>query len=752
MVLGLVGHAHAAPPWAGRPVADVLRELRAGGLELVWNDELVPPELPVRAEPAARDGAALAREILAPHGLALRQVGPATFAVVRAPPSRDEAPAGPLPELVVTASRFRLAAQELSPHVFLTREELKALPRFGEDSLKAVHRLPGAASNGISGLAHIRGGEENETQVVLDGMALEEPFHLKNFFSPVSLLDSRILGTVDVYAGGYPVQYGDRMSAVVNAATVDLPPGPNYELGLSLFHASALAAGDLGSERTRWLASARRSNLDEVADLAGSEVGEPRYFDAFGRLTHEFSDRTRAGLRLLASSDRARLNDKARTQEAEAVHRNAYLWATLEHDWTDGLTGRAVLSFTDVDNRRDGTVAQPGRRTGTVSDDRKYAVGGMRLELDYEGGTLAHRVGVEAATLSADYRYQSQVSFAPGYPFPGDPGGSVSRDLALAPDGNRFSAWLSSRWQVTDRLTAEAGLRWGEQTYDRVDGGTQLSPRLNLLLDLDADTRLRAAWGRFYQPQGIHELQVEDGVDRYWPAQRADHLILGLEHSFSPGLEVRLEGYYKDYEELRPRYENLFDPFVLIPELEADRVAVAPGAGAVRGVEAWLGWRQDGPFSGWLSYAWSRAEENLGAREVERSWDQRHTVNGGLTWRQDRWEVTLAATWHTGWPTTPLTLVVEEVDGEPVPRVVQGGRNSDRLDDFASVDFRAGYTRPLSRGELQAFVEFTNLLGFRNTCCLEYEVAGDGPEDFRLVRDEDYWPRFVPNLGVLWRF
>ena len=39
-------------------------------------------------------------------------------------------------------------------------------------TLMSQHRLPGAASNGLSGLAHIRGGEENETTIVLDGLPL----------------------------------------------------------------------------------------------------------------------------------------------------------------------------------------------------------------------------------------------------------------------------------------------------------------------------------------------------------------------------------------------------------------------------------------------------------------------------------------------------------------------------------------------------------------------------------------------------
>ena len=37
-------------PYVGRPVAEVLQELQAGGLRIVFSTDLVPPALRVRAE------------------------------------------------------------------------------------------------------------------------------------------------------------------------------------------------------------------------------------------------------------------------------------------------------------------------------------------------------------------------------------------------------------------------------------------------------------------------------------------------------------------------------------------------------------------------------------------------------------------------------------------------------------------------------------------------------------------------------
>ena len=349
--------------------------------------------------------------------------------------------------------------------------------------------------------------------------------------------------------------------------------------------------------------------------------------------------------------------------------------------------------------------------------------------------------------LEARYAYDSTLQTTAGYPYPNSDALDIVRHSRLKPRGSETGAFVAGRWRLTDELTGELGLRWDNQTYDRVDGGTQLSPRANLLYDVTAQTQFRASWGRFYQAQDVNELQVEDGVENFLPAQRADHFILSVEHAFTDYVSARVEAYYKDYEELKPRFENLFDPLVVLPELETDRVGVAPSAGDIRGIELLVHDRSAQPWGWWLSYAWSDAEETLDGATVPRSWDQRHSFNGGISWTGGPWDVALAGTWHTGWPTTPATLV-EDVD----PEVIIGSRNSSRLDDFRSLDLRAGYTFEIGDTELLTFVELINMLGLKNPCCVEYTVRDTDSGSYELDQDFDYWPRFVPNLGVLWKF
>ncbi|MCC7259246.1 MAG: TonB-dependent receptor [Gammaproteobacteria bacterium] len=742
-----------AAPYAGRPVQEVLRELGNAGVNVIYTTELVPPGLIVAAEPRAGAPLEVARAVLAAHGLALVAVAPGSYAVTRAaaPAPEPAAPAGPpaLPELVVTTSRYALADDPLDGRSFLTGTDVDALPKLADEPLRAVRHLPGAAASGISAQSHLRGGGLDEVLMVLDGLPLQEPFHLKNFLTPVSVFDAAAIESMEVSSGGFTANHGDRMSGVIDITPLTAPAPRYTELGLSLFHASALSAGEFADARGTWLGSVRRSNLDWLSRFADEDRGKPEYFDAFARLSFATSDTTSFFASLLTSRDEIVMNTVDKAEQVDAEYRNTYVWGGWQQDWGGGLASRLTLALTDVDNDREGRIDEPGERTAAVDERRTLRMGVARLDLEYRLPRLYTRFGAEGREVEARYRYQSALAWASGAPWPGHPGGSLARDLRPNPDGHQLAAWVSSRWRVTDRLSAEAGLRWDNQTYDAIDGPDQISPRFNLLHELTPTTRLRAGWGRFWQSQGINELQVEDGDERFHPAQRADHLIASLEPALPGGLDLRIEAYQKDYDRLRPHWENLFDPVTLLPEFEPDRVQVDASGGRARGVEVLLTRRAAGPWSWWLGYTWSRVTDHIGGEDVARSWDQRHAVNAGLRYAGERWELTLTDNYHTGWPTTALVLT-QGTGGSP-DTVAPGPRNAQRFDAYNSLDLRLLRRFALPDSTLETFFELTNALGQRNACCTEYAVYGTG-DALVVDPDEDYWPRLIPSLGVTWKF
>ena len=747
----------AAAPYRGRSVDAVLDELAAAAnLQLVYTSAVVPATATVVTEPSAGPALEAIAQVLIPLGLKLRRIEGRIYAVVpekeakgpaNAAPATPAAPsdphAEPIATIVVTASRYSLAADVPEVQAFLSQDELEALPRLAEDALKAIHRLPGAASNGLAGLAHMRGGDTNETLVLLDGLPLYEPFHLRLLQSPASVLDERIVDSLYVYAGGFTSEYGDRMSAIIDARSLRPEADAYYELGLSLMHANALASQKFADGRGQWLASIRRSNLDEVADVMSSDIGESNYVDGFARIDYEWSPSTRGSLHLLLASDHAEITNSAGTEHATAEYSNSYVWGMLSHDWSERLNTTALVSFTDVASERTAEVFEPGKRIGNVDDERDYDVLGLKLDASYATDRWLQRAGIDVRQLNATYDYTGSVDFASDYPYPGAPAQDISRALAPEPSGEHFAVYYTVRGRLTDVLTAELGLRWDEETYG-VDADDQLAPRLNLAWRLNDATRLLASWGRYQQFQGIEELPVEDGVTDFAPAQHADHVILGLERDLGPAYSLRIEAYRKSYGDLRTRYESLYDPLSLAPELTWDRVAISPTAAVADGGEFLLTRKPVDAWSGWFGYAWARVTDEVDGGDVRRSWDQTQTLNAGVLWSSGPWQATLAAQFHTGWPVTPIALDTEG-------NVVLGKRNGTRYSDFGSVDARVSYQWTLPRGTLTVHGEVTNGFDRRNPCCtdIEYEVVDGTPT---LERELRHWLPLVPSVGVLWKF
>ena len=78
-----VGRRQRANKYAGRPLGDVLRELQATGLNIVFSSEIVRPIMKVLTEPKAVQPRKILDEILRPHGLQVRSGPGGALLVVR---------------------------------------------------------------------------------------------------------------------------------------------------------------------------------------------------------------------------------------------------------------------------------------------------------------------------------------------------------------------------------------------------------------------------------------------------------------------------------------------------------------------------------------------------------------------------------------------------------------------------------------------------------------------------------------------
>jgi hypothetical protein len=75
-------------------------------------------------------------------------------------------------------------------------------------------------------------------------------------------------------------------------------------------------------------------------------------------------------------------------------------------------------------------------------------------------------------------------------------------------------------------------------------------------------------------------------------------------------------------------------------------------------------------------------------------------------------------------------------------------RNAFRYPVFHTLDLRISREFDITRGDLTAFLDLTNLYDRRNPCCTEYALNPDGS----LASRERHWLPLVPSLGVIWKF
>ena len=741
-----------AESWRGQELQTVIEALRDAGLPVVYSSGLIQPGMPVLSEPEATSPAARLVEALRPYGLAIRAGPYGSVLIVRAAPPAPARPGATtpataqavIPDVIVTTSRYEMLREPVVPVTALVNTDLERLPDLGDDPLRAIGRLPGTAINGFSSKTNIRGGATDETLVTYDDLRLFNPFHLKDFQALFSSIDPAVIEGLDIYTGAFPAPYGDRLSGVVGIKPFE-PPGESYRaVSLSLFNAAGLVSGGLGDGQGTWLVSARRGNLDVMLDLANQDLGEPRYSDLHGQFAWEFSDEFRLSANALIFDDNIKFQDSDQEERASADYHDSYLWLRADQRPTEQLEGFTLLSYASLRTRRNGTAEQPGVSTGVLNDRRSAGIVGLSSQWSLAVSD-SHQLdfGGEFRHSSARYFYADEVTFDLLFDTPGAETEEFrARNVSLSPDGDYYAAFLNSRIELGGDWTAELGLRWDRSTLG--EGSGHFGPRASLLYQLTASTQVRASWGRYWQSQGIDELAASDGETTFAPAERADQLVLGVEQKLGEQGSLRFEAYTKDYENPRDRYENLLNTIILLPELKPDRIRVSADRATARGMELTYRSTRPGGLDWWGSYSWSEVEDEIDGLDFRRSWDQSHAFSAGVLWSSERWDLSAAATYRTGWPTTQVT--VEDVG--PPAIALAGPRNAERLDYYASLDLRAARRFQTSAGLIAVFLEVSNVLNRRNYCCVEY--GNDAEDGFEYERQRNL--PVVPSIGVSWQF
>jgi hypothetical protein len=113
----------------------------------------------------------------------------------------------------------------------------------------------------------------------------------------------------------------------------------------------------------------------------------------------------------------------------------------------------------------------------------------------------------------------------------------------------------------------------------------------------------------------------------------------------------------------------------------------------------------------------------------------------------------MAATYHSGWPVTTLSLeTVTAPNGDQEVIAVPGARNHERLPSLRRLDLRASKMFAPRVGSVRFFTEFTNVTNRNNPCCVRYEPVALPGGAVRLDRIEREALPLIVNVGVLWEF
>ena len=630
----------------------------------------------------------------------------------------------------------------------ISRDAMKAIPGLVEtDPIRAVEVLPGVSTvSDFSAAFNVRGGSADQNLILLDDVPIFNPFHLGGVFS---VFNADMVARAELRAGGFPAEYGGRVSSVLTVES-DVGDGEtSVDAGVSLL-ATRVAVdgalpegveGALGLANTRWRVSGRRSYFDvllkpwtefpyHLTDLQG-------VFEAW----------TRGGNRFRVSS----------------------------------YTGRDIIDLSDVGDSPLGVKWGWGNDAVGVSWTHPMRGGGAmdvqasfsRFLSDFGFDDLGAEfgTGVQQATFRADLerRPTARTRWKSGavanrlqYDNSIVAGGTVVGESAG--NGWEAAAYSQFHWDPNSRWLVEGGLRLDHWRPDPGGSETTVSPRFAVKRFIrDRSAAIRLAGGRY--SQFLHSVRDEEfplGID-VWvlagaqaPRVISDQLQMGVESFFGDDDEwfTSLEAYYRTFDGVITT--NAAED----PNDEFDDLL--RGDGWAYGVDLFIK-RDLGMTTGWIAASFLRTERTFpdtrsgSAPFPDLSYppifDRRVDIDIVLRRPLGWWglEGGLRANFGTGLPyTRPLgtfdvyrrRLVEGQLEYDNGSAVVLGRRNGARYPPRHRLD--VSFRKPMEKdwGRLTPYLSVINLYNQKNVLFYFFDYEASPP-----TRSGVSMIPFLPTLG-----
>ncbi len=567
-------------------------------------------------------------------------------------------------EVIVSAEALTNAREISLSQVDLSVQSIRDAPRLGEaDLFRTLQALPGviAESDFSTGLV-VRGGNTDQNLIMLDGITVYNPSHMGGLFSNFLLDATR---DAQFLKGGFPAEYGGRMSSVLNVISKSGNARKfTGSAGVSVLSSRLSLEVPVG--RGSLLLAGRRTYFDQILTLMNKEF--PYYFYDFqGSFYQDISPYDRLSVSGYFGNDVLDWNQ---------LNFNLK-WGnrTVSANWRHVFSPQLFSNFMIAASNFTTTVLLGGDQGVNSSNDVfDYTVKGDLSYLFSQRNIL--KFGFEYKKLKFNYQdiYDDRTLFR------------------LLQKPVETSIYLQDDWQIHQRWIIKPGLRL---SYFTLNGNKiYAEPRLSVKYKLRSGEYLTYATGIYrqfiftvqdeYNPTFINSWFA---IDQTVPAGQSLHNIIGYERELWTTTVLQIEFYYKTldnmltYREKRSSVDEELGTAVKAADF------FVPTDGYSYGTEIFVH-KKYGKIAGWFGYTLNWVKKSLDNYTYFASFDRRHNINLLFSYEIGRnWRFSLQFNYGSGFPYTRVEASYEERDGGLVKRrLIYGQRNLFRFPSYHRLD------------------------------------------------------------------
>ncbi|NGP89658.1 TonB-dependent receptor [Fodinibius halophilus] len=607
-----------------------------------------------------------------------------------------------LGEAKVTANAFTTGAGE---GVTLSPTEVVTTPGAAADIFRALKTFPGVSNIDEGSGLFVRGGNVNEVSFILGQASVVHPYKYETPTGGVfGTIPPFLVSGTHFSTGGFSAKYGNALSAVLAMESKGMPNNTSFNTNIGIGAFSAGGAVSIIPQKLGAHFSGNKSLTGFMFDLNGlaDEFREtPRSKD--GNLSIIAKPAHGTTIKLFNYLNTSKVGVRVPQPSFDAIFRgddqnrlHNLQWKQLWDEWLI-KTSVSVNNY-KKDQRYGGLVLDEEDRTYKFRSDVEFTPG---QKVSWYGGF---------EWIRRENNFLGEVPERKGILAPS--AGFVSLDEKYATD--YVGGYLETEYQLVPPLQLRLGVR---ADYEDSSAKGTIDPRFSVTYRVSNTSSFRLATGRYHQYAEPFQYNTVSGNKDLRP-QEAWHYIAGYEYK-KDLYHLRLEGYYKSYDELiiEGKKEELNNT----------------GYGEAYGADVFFKYSDfmRTPFNGWISYSFLRSKR-LYPRQLQQgveyeyapsAFDITHNLNvvgkakiigmltGGITYR-----------YSTGRPFTPVINARATSKNYYLP--VEGAIHSERLPNFHRMDVNLSYYWvPMKDWSVIFYASVSNLLNHNNV--MDYAYNND---------------------------